>query len=155
MVARAQAKSDSRRWSIASLPNMITGPQALAFLPAISLASYWFGGEIALISAALAVPLVIALLGVFDGEGRRRPSASGALNDLNAKAKLIESLSSTMTGSKASSQASLCLAIELDEFKSIEERYGRKAGEEIIAKTAERIADSVREFDVIACVDPA
>jgi len=45
--------------------------------------------------------------------------------------------------------------VEIDEFKSIEERYGRKAGDEILAKTAERITDCLRDYDIIARVDPA
>ncbi|MEM1232903.1 MAG: bifunctional diguanylate cyclase/phosphodiesterase [Pseudomonadota bacterium] len=155
MIARATGGFAGFRRKLASLPKFLTGPQALAFLPAISLASFWFGGEIALISAALAVPLVIGLLGVFDTDGTRPVDGSQVLTDVNMRDRLIQALDDALASGTSKTRTSVCLAVELDEFRSIEERYGRKAGDELLAKTAERIADSLREYDVIARVDPA
>ena len=41
----------------------LTGPPALAFLPCISLASYWFGGEGALIVVSGLLPLMYLAAG--------------------------------------------------------------------------------------------
>ena len=46
-----------------SLWRILTGPQALAFLPALTLGAYWAGGELALLSVALGVPLAFVSIG--------------------------------------------------------------------------------------------
>ncbi|MEM9350127.1 MAG: bifunctional diguanylate cyclase/phosphodiesterase [Pseudomonadota bacterium] len=155
MIARAKGGFRTIQSHFFSLPKLLTGPQALAFLPAISLASFWFGGETSLVISALAVPLVIGILGVFDPENRAPRSGADILNDVNMRDRLIQSLDASLGSGASKTRSSVCFTVEIDEFKSIEERYGRKAGDEILAKTAERIADSLREYDVIARVDPA
>ncbi|MEL6751936.1 MAG: diguanylate cyclase, partial [Pseudomonadota bacterium] len=109
----------------------------------------------ALIVSALAVPLIIGILGVFDGQRHYKLDGSVVLTDVNMRDKLIQSLDETLASGISKTRTSVCFAVELDEFRSIEERYGRKAGDEVLAKTAERIVDSLRDYDVIARVDPA
>ncbi len=138
-----------------NMPKILTGAQALAFLPAISLASFWFGGELALIVTALAVPLSISLLGLYSKHTPTALDGAAMLTDVNLRNQLIQALDQSLLAPTAISRTSVCFAIELDEFKSIEERYGRKAGDQVLAKTAERIADALRDYDVIARVDPA
>lgn len=41
------------------------GPPMLAFLPALSLATYWLGGEVALLAVALGLPVLIVATGGF------------------------------------------------------------------------------------------
>jgi len=48
------------RWIVA----VARQPEVLAFLPALSLAAYWLGGEHALLVTALAVPLLCAIAAV-------------------------------------------------------------------------------------------
>ncbi|MEM9840847.1 MAG: bifunctional diguanylate cyclase/phosphodiesterase [Pseudomonadota bacterium] len=155
MIARAKGGLYALRRSAASLHKLLTGPQALAFLPAVSLASYWIGGELALICTALAVPFVTALLGIVDINKRAPVDGTRVLGDVTMREQLIEALNGALNAGASKARTSVCLAVELDDFKTIEERYGRKAGDEILAKTAERIADSLRDYDVIARVDPA
>ncbi|MBU2241704.1 MAG: diguanylate cyclase, partial [Alphaproteobacteria bacterium] len=45
------------------LRDALMGPQTLAFLPAICLSAYWFGGETALVIAALLIPALFAVIG--------------------------------------------------------------------------------------------
>lgn len=155
MIARASNRRKGIASKLSSLPKFLTGPQALAFLPAVSLASFWLGGELALITAALAVPLIIGLLGVFDRESGAPVEGNQALTDVNMRDRLIQGLDEALNSGLSKTRTSVCFAVEIDEFRSIEERYGRKAGDELLARTAERIADSLRDYDVIARVDPA
>ncbi|MEM1236411.1 MAG: bifunctional diguanylate cyclase/phosphodiesterase [Pseudomonadota bacterium] len=155
MIARVSGSLKSLRRSVTSLPHILTGSQALAFLPAISLASFWLGGELALIVAALAVPIVIALLGVIDYRAKPRSVTGSSLSELSQRDQLVHSLHESLSPGTVKMRTAVCFAVEIDEFKSIEERYGRKAGDEVVAKTAERIMDSLRDYDVIARVDPA
>ena len=48
---------------LALLIKGLTGPQMLAFLPALCLSAYWVGGEPFLVICALAVPLIYAAFG--------------------------------------------------------------------------------------------
>ena len=48
-----------------SLAPVLLGPPVLAFLPALTLGTYWMGGEHALMIAALGLPLFFAGLGFF------------------------------------------------------------------------------------------
>lgn len=156
MVARRSEGITGRMRRVGgALPTLLTGPQALAFLPAISLASYWLGGEQALIAAALAVPLVVALLGIRVTAPAYPPGGEDMLSDINSRDALTDVLQSSIGPSAQAGHTSVCLAVEIDDFKTLEERYGRKAGEAILSKTAERIADSLRDYDIISRVDPA
>ncbi|MEM9437227.1 MAG: bifunctional diguanylate cyclase/phosphodiesterase [Pseudomonadota bacterium] len=155
MTARAKGGYRNIRSQLTALPKFLTGPQALAFLPAISLASFWLGGETSLVIAALAVPLVIGLLGVFDPENRAPKDGSEILGDVHVRDRLIEALDTTLSADVSKSRSSVCFTIEIFEFQRMEERYGRKAGEEVLAKSADRIIDSLRDYDIIARIDPA
>jgi len=42
----------------------LIGPQLLTFVPALILVGFWFGAQIALLSVAIAVPTVVALVGL-------------------------------------------------------------------------------------------
>ena len=47
-----------------SLRSAFVGPQSLAFVPALTLAGYWLGGEGTLILLALLLPMCLSLAGV-------------------------------------------------------------------------------------------
>ncbi|MEO0487629.1 MAG: bifunctional diguanylate cyclase/phosphodiesterase [Pseudomonadota bacterium] len=155
MIARSRNKISPLRHIRVVLSNMLTGPQSLAFLPAITLASFWLGGEVALIACALAVPIFVALIGAHDQVEQSLAKAPEALSDVNSRDRLLQALDDGMRAGGVGNRTSICFAVEINEFKSLEERYGRKAGELVLAKTAERIADSLRDYDVISQVDPA
>jgi len=46
-----------------SVSMIMTGPPALAFLPAICLSAFWFGGEGALLISTAAIPIIYLGLG--------------------------------------------------------------------------------------------
>ena len=131
----------------------ILGPAVLAFLPAVMLAAFWLGGEGALLAAALILPLLYAISALLRSTGPLPIDARDTVDDITLKDKLVDVLDAALDDD--GNRTSVCFAIEIDEFKAIEERFGRKAGEDILVQTAERIADSLRDYDVIARVDPA
>ena len=49
-----------RRWALQA-----KRPETLAFLPALTLAAFWLGGEDLLLGVALGLPALFALAGVF------------------------------------------------------------------------------------------
>jgi len=138
-----------------SLQRQLLGPPVLAFLPAATLAAYWLGGERALLLAALLLPLLYAISALLARDLGGQIDGHETLSNVNLRDRLIQVLDDSVSDQNEPHRTSVCFAIEIDEFKSLEERYGRKAGEDILAATAERIADSLRDYDVIARVDPA
>lgn len=64
---------------------LISGPQALAFLPALVLTAFWIGGEGWLIALALGLPLLIALNGGLapDARPKETPERLGLEDTLN------------------------------------------------------------------------
>ncbi|MEM6727479.1 MAG: GGDEF domain-containing protein, partial [Pseudomonadota bacterium] len=154
MIARARTGLAQLPLALSRLPGLLRGPQALAFLPALSLASFWLGGELALIATALTVPLIIALSGMVEAQ-RKEGAPRAVQNGLSARNALIYALDGALGDDASDARTSICFAVEIDELKTLEERYGRKAGERIIEKTGERLADCLRDYDVITRVDPA
>ena len=63
------------------LRRILTGPQMLAFLPALALGAFWTAGEGALVAVALGTPLLVLLSGGFaplsDTPGGPRDSTTG------------------------------------------------------------------------------
>ena len=71
-----------------NLARVLIGPQTLAFLPALTLAAYWYGGEVLLLFVAILIPGIFAVTGMYsgtgpawaparDGDGGRRPLRAG------------------------------------------------------------------------------
>ena len=133
-----------------SLHRQLLGPPVLAFLPAATLAAYWLGGERALLLAALVLPLLYAVSSLLARDLGGQIDGHETLSNVNLRDRLIQVLDDAVNENHDGQRTSVCFAIEIDEFKSLEERYGRKSGEDILAATAERIADSLRDYDVIA-----
>ncbi|MEL6701765.1 MAG: bifunctional diguanylate cyclase/phosphodiesterase, partial [Pseudomonadota bacterium] len=111
------------------------------------------GGESALIATALILPLIVMIVETLRPDTTAPVDGQKLLNDVGLRDRLIQTLDKALE--EGTRRGSICFTVEVDEFRSIEERYGRKSGEVVLAKTSERISDSLREFDVLARVDPA
>ena len=55
-----------------------------------------------------------------------------------------------IAGAKRSGKQMAVLAIDLDDFKAVNDRFGHAAGDEVIVTSAERMKQLLRESDVIA-----
>jgi len=66
---QAKTRQDKIATNVSKLRNrafdLLTGPPALAFIPAFSLAAFWFGGEGALLVVAALVPAAYLISGGF------------------------------------------------------------------------------------------
>jgi len=136
------------------LRRALAGPQVLAFLPAVTLTAYWLWGEVGLLSAAFGLPAIYAAFGTF---GTRRPnqmSAHEAISDDGLRSRLIQTMDNYFSDEGGDGRNAICVVIEVDEFKSIEERFGHKIGQDVLIRTAERIAACLREFDQLARITP-
>ncbi|MBV7408155.1 bifunctional diguanylate cyclase/phosphodiesterase [Maritimibacter sp. DP1N21-5] len=136
------------------LRRLAFGPQMLAFLPAIMLGAFWFGGEGFLFVIAVTMPTLLALTGTFEwpwskGGGR------DALTGLPGRSDLVDRLSRGMTeGANDRGDPSVCLVVDIDNVPSILSQFG-DAGLELVLRTcADRIAFALREGDLLAALAP-
>ncbi len=125
------------------------GPPMLAFLPALSLATYWLGGEVALLAVALGLPVLIVATGGFarfGGNGMPHDSVTGmVLRDGFEKAaeQVFEECS-------ASNLRAAIFVIELDDYRALTDRHGQEAGDRIMQHCGSQITSVLREGDTVA-----
>ncbi len=135
------------------LQEALHGPQLLAFLPAMTLGAYWFGGEGLLIFFALVLPAAFAIAGMFSGTGPAWSAARDRETDLHLRTVAEKALSETLASAPATGMTTAALAIELDGFADIERQYGRRAASSLMKRAAERLAGALRDGDHVVRLD--
>ncbi|NNF25353.1 MAG: EAL domain-containing protein [Rhodobacteraceae bacterium] len=133
---------------------VLSGPQIVAFLPAITLAAYWIGGERALIAAALTVPATMAAAGalsVSDPAGQREEDALTGLPLAQNIAGKVDAITHTRDGGEMTSAA---LAISIDDLDELVKRFGNSGRDQIVKAAADRLRDFVRGDDMLSVLEP-
>ncbi len=123
---------------------VLTGPPALALVPAVTLACWWLGGEPALIAAALGLPLFYAAAGLtgrwpVTGEGR------DALTGLPQRQGFETRISEVFSQTALSGERSACMLVELTDLPEVAERHGQAAVDAVVTQTAERLSGVLRK----------
>lgn len=123
------------------------GPQALAFLPALTLGAFWLGGEQALLATALILPAMIRAAGTL---GARDATARDPATGLPPRRALIEALDRILAGQDDHDRSTASLALELEGLRDVGARLGTAAADTVLAGAAERISGTLRGTDVLA-----
>ena len=121
------------------------GPQALAFVPAMTLAAFWFGGEAWLLVVALGLPVAYAASGGFSSAGAG-PEPDTALPEDTLLA-LDRALHTVLDAADRSGRATGCLMLAVDDLPDMLARYGPGAAEAVMLNLSARISTSLREGD--------
>lgn len=121
----------------------LTGPQMLAFLPAICLAAYWGGGEVLLVLCALGTPLVYALFGGFG-----RWSEPPDLNQLRGPS-LDRVAQDFLEIARHNGQTTACFQIDLPDLEQIGHHLGPDNAQEARDLIASRLRTSLRGSDYV------
>lgn len=119
-------------------------PECLIFLPALTLAGFWLGGERVLILLALGGPLIFALAGVAGDP------AAPDLDDGPPLARAIRSMDRLLPMTGSSGRNTACLVVQFDGVDQLLERHGRVALTDILARAADRIRGTLRVGDLVA-----
>lgn len=137
------------------LAALASGPQTLAFLPAITLGAYWLGGEALLLLAAVLVPATFALAGLFT-RSRDGAAAPAALRDgLPGRPAAIARADALLAAGDGMSCNFVALSVGIDDAREVEERLGPAAFRDLATRIGERIAATVRSSDLVAQTAPA
>ena len=127
----------------------VTGGEGLLLLPALSVAAYWIGGEAALMTMAIAVPVVFALVGL----GRRTghtPVVAPSSDGFASEAQFVESLGRVLDDVAINGRTTACFVLMFDELDALVDRHGRLALDQVMARTGERLCSALRAGDVVA-----
>ncbi|MFW8596265.1 EAL domain-containing protein [Cribrihabitans neustonicus] len=128
---------------------VLFGPPGLAFLPALTLATYWLGGEVALLIVALGAPLVIAAA---SGLTRRAPAAQprDGVTGMILREGFEAAASRIHADSAASGLRSALYILDVDDYKHVADRHGQEAGDRVMRHCGTQIAAILRNNDVVA-----
>ena len=136
---------------VVALRQFMVGSQALAFLPAICLAAYWFAGEMGLFYAALGFPLIFLALGLVDQ--RQTAKADYYHVEMTSRQNLALILDRMLKDCEGGTRNTACMVIEIDDFKALEERFGRQSGDKILEAAEQRIRSALRTSDLLWKLD--
>ena len=125
-------------------------PELLAFLPAVTLAAFWLGGEGALVAVALALPAVYALAGLL-GAGPARELVLPGVDPVTGL-PLRDAAVRALDGPQG---AAGCIVIGLDGADRLARLHGHRAFCDILRQTAARVAGAVQRRDTVCRLDGA
>ncbi len=135
------------------LRSSLSGPQTIAFLPALTLGGYWFGGEGVLLFLALGFPAAFAVAGLFSGTGPAWSAARDRETELHLRGAAEKAISEILAVENSTGKTTAAIAIALDEFDMIERQYGAKAAATIMKQAAGRLISTLREVDKVVRLD--
>ncbi|WP_370400345.1 putative bifunctional diguanylate cyclase/phosphodiesterase [Sulfitobacter sp. JB4-11] len=123
----------------------LTGPPALAFLPCISLASYWFGGEGALIVVSALLPLIYLAAGAV----HEQQTTADRYGDVLPRATFDTRVAQVFERCAKGIEEANLLFVGLEDFDVLAERYGQSTADLVRQRTADRLIAVLRDADLI------
>ncbi|AXI45182.1 diguanylate cyclase [Sulfitobacter sp. SK012] len=133
----------------AKLAAVLAGPPALAFLPAISLAAFWLGGEAALLAVSAILPLTYVLAGGFGGAIGGVHISKDAIDGLFSRSAFEDVCDQKYEITSEKAWQSATYFLEIDDDVQIVDRYGQLAADTVIKRTAERLITMLRDEDSV------
>lgn len=124
-------------------------PEIFVFLPALTLAAFWLGGEKVLLLTALGAPMIFVAL-----PGQRKSGAAAAMPDvlegLALRGQIISMADAILRDSQRTGRSTACLVLQFDQADRVVEQHGRVAQTEVLTRSAERICGALRAGDIVA-----
>ena len=151
-VERQSRKLDPARRRMFEL---LTSPPAIAFIPAFSLAAFWFGGEGALLVVASLLPALYLLTGGIDPARLFRQTAPTQRAGLLGPEAMTKRAEEIWHQAAETRMLSCLYMVEIDSFSDMINRYGVAAGETVIERMSKRLTGVMRDGDVIGQIDEA
>ena len=127
------------------LRQALNGPQALAFVPALTLAAFWIGGEAWLLLLALGLPLVHVLTGVFSTSAMELDTEDSHMS--NTLAALDRALQTARDAAARTGRTTACIMVAVDDMPDVLDRFGPGATDSMMLQLAARMTSFLREGD--------
>ncbi len=134
------------RW----LGGQLRRPELMVFVPALTLAAFWLGGERMLILTALGAPMTFVIAGAFRSSAMSLTLAPDTLNGLALRPQIIGAMDKVLRDAPMTGMTTACAVIQFDDMDDLVDRYGRAAQTEILTRCAERLCATLRTGDIVA-----
>ncbi len=144
-MARRQPRFSSRLRE--NIRMVFHGPQALAFLSAVLLAAYWWGGETVFLGVGLVVPLL--LLAVHGSTPGGVPLLRDSISGVLQRAHFNDMVGHIWQAARDDHKASALMFLELDDFDGLMNRHGQGAADTVATRVMQRIVTALRDEDVV------
>lgn len=147
-------------WLRQRLALVMTGPPAFAFVPALCLAAFWFGGEGALIVLAGLLPVLYLVGGGLQG---RMALPRGAVTGLLQRSAFEELTDQIFLRTRETGRQAATFFLLIEEFDQIVQRFGQSAADTVVRRIGERLVATLRADDNVGqmgdarfaiCTDP-
>ncbi|MBE1282882.1 MAG: EAL domain-containing protein [Rhodobacteraceae bacterium] len=129
---------------------VLTGPPMLAFLPALTLAAFWMGGETALVLTSLGLPLLFAMIGSLGFWKFSKTGTHDSLTGLLLRQGFEDVIEQTFAATRDSGLRTACFMLELDDYRELSDRHGQSALDTVVTRTGDRILSVLRDGDAVA-----
>lgn len=124
-------------------------PELMVFLPAVTLAAFWLGGERVLVLTALATPILFALAGAFRFTSNGSLLQTDRLTGLAMRPQVVSLLDDILREGPTTGLTTACLIVQIDDMAELLDRHGRAAQAEVMARCAERLCAELRSADTV------
>lgn len=138
---------------LTNIGGAFAGTQIFAFIPAITLGGYWYGGEAVLLFLALIFPAVYAITGLFSGTGPAWASARDKETDLRLRGAAERLLNDILSREKSTGKTTASIVLSLDEFSALKTPHGPDDTALIMKKIAQRLSHTLRDADYLVRLD--
>lgn len=136
-----------------AMRSVIRRPEIMAFLPAVTLAAFWFGGERVLVATALGLPMLFALFGAFRQEVNVPPFPD-TLGGLSSLHQLERGIAEVLHAGPLSGETTGVLVVAVDNLTDIENSFGHSAVSALQERLGDRLVSALRGPDMIARMQP-
>jgi diguanylate cyclase len=125
-------------------------PELMVFIPAVTLAAFWLGGERMLVLTALGAPLFFAIGGAFRFPLGLGSGVPDALTGLAMRPQIVTLMDDILRETPVTGMTTACVVVQFDDASGLLDRHGRAAQTEVLARCAERLCASLRTGDTVA-----
>ena len=131
---------------------LFSAPPGLAFLPAICLTAFWFGGEAALMIVAIILPLIFIIGGTATNHAQVPADTIISVFD---KSLFVDLHRDIHAKALETGRHSATLAVTVDDFEQLSKRYGTAAMDAVSDQIGERLISTMRGADHVGQLDRA
>ncbi|RMD91816.1 MAG: GGDEF domain-containing protein [Alphaproteobacteria bacterium] len=135
-----------------ALRTLLVGPQILAFVPAITLAGFWYGGEGMLVASTLFLPALMGLVSLFEQQTPARPAPAGRDpgTGLALPSSVEAAIDEALETASQTGRRPACLALAIDEAETLRPRLGETGWEQAMKEWGWRLQGALRGGDIVA-----
>ena len=130
------------------LASILSGPQAIAFLPSMTLTAFWLGGEPALVVLAVVTPVLWMF--VMDPDAKSDLVADSAIKGMITPDKFLARVESICTDAPEAGKTSALFVLELDGFRELQAHYEAATIDKLLKAIGGQIIAASRDRDVVS-----